>query len=122
MSAPARSLAYKHFQRALAQWPKDPLRPDFQLQDVLSKRIESQFKGAAAVDARTEEAQLKQANALYSLLEDRYKTKYRIIGNLMEPRSNPTHYTELMKELEEAPRRTWLQRIAKRLGGMIRLR
>jgi hypothetical protein len=43
---------------------------------VLAKRIESQFNGGAtAVDAATEEAQLKQANALYSLLSDRYKTK-----------------------------------------------
>ena len=39
----------------------------------------------------------------------------------MEPQSNPTYYIELMKELEEAPTRTFLQWVGKRLGGMIRL-
>lgn len=39
----------------------------------------------------------------------------------MEPRSNPAYYNTLITELEEAPTRTWYQRIANRLGGMIRL-
>lgn len=91
-----------------------------------------------------DEAELKQANAAYSLLEDRYKNKvrrvtwpycqilsvelvadntlqYRILGQLMEPKSNPTYYADLITELEEAPTRTWYQRLGKRLGGMIRL-
>jgi cytochrome b pre-mRNA-processing protein 6 len=46
--------------------------------------------------------------------------QYKITGSLLEPRSNPTHYTDLVKELEEAPNRTFFGRIAKRLGGMIR--
>lgn len=39
----------------------------------------------------------------------------------MEPKCNPTYYTDLMTELEEAPTRKWYQRLAKRVGGMIRL-
>lgn len=41
-------------------------------------------------------------------------------GRLMKPRSNPTHYTDLIKELEEAPNRSWFGRMTKRLGGLIR--
>lgn len=67
--------AANHFRGALARWPKDPLRPECQLQDVLAKRLEK--GGLAPVTAGTTQKQvdLKQANALYSLLEDRYKNK-----------------------------------------------
>ena len=111
-------LAYKHYQRALAKWPKDALRPDCQLQEVLAKRLEKQI--AAPNGAFNEKLELKQVNALYSLLEGRYQTKYRTIGNMMEPRSNPTYYKDLLTELEEAPNRSWLGRVGKRLGGLIR--
>jgi cytochrome b pre-mRNA-processing protein 6 len=40
---------------------------------------------------------------------------------MLEPKSNPTYYKDLLRELEEAPKRSWFGRIAKRLGGMIRL-
>lgn len=39
----------------------------------------------------------------------------------MTPRSNPTYYTDLVTELQEAPKRSLLGRISKRLGGMFRL-
>jgi len=69
MSAIARSLLQKHSLRALTQWPKDSLRPDTQLQNVLSKRIESQqAQPNLALDA-------KQLNALHTLLDNRYKSK-----------------------------------------------
>ncbi|KAL2128945.1 hypothetical protein VTI74DRAFT_8428 [Chaetomium olivicolor] len=116
----ARSAAASHFRGVLTRWPKDPLRPECQLQDVLAKRLE---KGVVAPKARgtsQEFADLKQANALYSLLEDRYKNKYRVPNKMFEPKSNPTYYNDLIKELEEAPNRTWLGRLAKRLGGIIR--
>ncbi|KAL1835208.1 hypothetical protein VTK73DRAFT_6011 [Phialemonium thermophilum] len=117
MSGAARSVAYQHLQRALARWPRDPLRPDCQLQDVLARRLEKQ---AAAGGAFDEQAELQQANALYTLLENRYKNKYRI-QKLLAPASKPSYYADLLRELEEAPKRTWLQRLGKRLGGMIRL-
>lgn len=40
----------------------------------------------------------------------------------MRPKSNPAHYTNLLKELEEAPHRTWLGRMKNRLGGLIRFK
>lgn len=86
---PANNLqvAYKHFQRVLAQWPKDRLRPESQLQDVLTKRIDKQFaeqKAGSTAGVLSEEAELKQVNAMYSLLEDRYKTKVRFLRMLSE--------------------------------------
>jgi cytochrome b pre-mRNA-processing protein 6 len=39
---------------------------------------------------------------------------------MFEPKSNPTYYKDLLKELEEAPNRSLLGRMAKRLSGMIR--
>ncbi|KAK4113171.1 hypothetical protein N656DRAFT_844731 [Canariomyces notabilis] len=121
MSSVARSTAAKHFQGVLSRWPKDPLRPTCQLQDVLAKRLE---KGALAPSTKwstQDHADLKQVNALYSLLEDRYKNKFRAPTKLFEPQSNPTYYKDLVKELEEAPKRSFWGRLAKRLGGMIRL-
>lgn len=76
-------IAYKHFQQALTKWPKDRLRPESQLQDVLARRIDRQAAerkaGTATGSALSEEAELKQVNATYSLLEDRYKTKVRTV-------------------------------------------
>ncbi|KAK3994399.1 cytochrome B pre-mRNA-processing protein 6 [Cladorrhinum sp. PSN332] len=123
MSAARSSPAARAFQAAIQRWPKDPLRPECQLQHVLAKRLEkatlappSSIKGVTKA-----QAELKQTNALYSLLEDRYKNKYRTSSGVPEPKSNPTYYKDLVKELEEAPSRTFLQRLSKRLSGMIRL-
>lgn len=78
-------VATRHFQGALSRWPKDALRPDCQLQDVLARRLQQpggRLAPAAAAATRgagtPEQADLKQANALYSLLEDRYKNKVRV--------------------------------------------
>ncbi|KAI1499258.1 hypothetical protein F5X99DRAFT_430858 [Biscogniauxia marginata] len=106
--------AQRHILRALAQWPKDPVRPEVQLQDVLRKRFEQK------VDL-SETEQLRQANALYSLLDNRYKRKYTITGSLLQPKSNPTYFTDLVKELEEAPNRSLLDRLLLRLKGFVRL-
>lgn len=59
---------------ALAKWPRDALRPDCQLHDVVGRRIEREL---AQAGGNATEAQLKQVNALYSLLENRYQTKVR---------------------------------------------
>jgi cytochrome b pre-mRNA-processing protein 6 len=47
--------------------------------------------------------------------------QFRAPTKLFEPQSNPTYYKDLVKELEEAPKRSFWGRLAKRLGGMIRL-
>lgn len=40
---------------------------------------------------------------------------------MMEPKSQPTYFADLLQEIEEAPKRTWLGRLGKRLSGIIRL-
>ncbi|KAI1338127.1 hypothetical protein F5Y15DRAFT_417181 [Xylariaceae sp. FL0016] len=104
----------RHILRALAQWPKDTIRPEVQFQEVLRKRFELKA-------VMSEEDQLKQANALYSLLDNRYKKRYPIAGSLFQPKSNPTYFTDLVKELEEAPNRSMFDRLMLRLKGVVRL-
>ncbi|GAP93452.1 hypothetical protein SAMD00023353_12400090 [Rosellinia necatrix] len=101
--------------RALNQWPKDTIRPEVQFQAVLLKRFEQPKLNIP------EEEQLKQANALYSLLENRYKRAYPITGSLLQPKSNPAYFTNLLKELEEAPTRSWFERLRLRMKGLVRL-
>lgn len=108
--------AQLHILRALNRWPKDALRPDVQFQEVMKKRFETPGSGS-------EEERLRQANALYSLLDNRYRKRYPINGesSLLKPKSNPAHYTELVKELDEAPSRTFLQKLLLRAKGVVRL-
>lgn len=40
---------------------------------------------------------------------------------MLQPKSQPTYFEDLVREIEEAPKRTWLERLGKRLSGMIRL-
>ncbi|KAJ8123148.1 hypothetical protein ONZ43_g834 [Nemania bipapillata] len=55
--------------RALNQWPKDTIRPEVQFQAVLRKRFEQPKLNLS------EEEQLKEANALFSLLDNRAEEK-----------------------------------------------
>ncbi|KAL8832974.1 MAG: hypothetical protein Q9170_004610 [Blastenia crenularia] len=67
-----------------------------------------------------EDAELEQVNVLYSLLESRYTKKYPLSDRLMKPLSDPEHYQKLVKELEEAPKRSWFGSLVNRWKGMIR--
>ncbi|KAK8044054.1 hypothetical protein PG993_004078 [Apiospora rasikravindrae] len=109
--------ARNHILRALGKWPQDVIRPQVQFQDVLRKRLESK-----STSGLSEQEELKQANALYSLLDNRYKKKYPITGTLLQPKSNPTYFTDLVKELQEAPNRSWLDRFILRIKGVVRLK
>src|SRR4051812_40058610 len=70
----APQLLLKQYQRALGRWPRDNLRPDTQLQTALAKRLETKLSAGGSIDVNSE---LKQINALHSLVENRYKTKVR---------------------------------------------
>ncbi|KAK0113687.1 hypothetical protein ONS95_013935 [Cadophora gregata] len=128
----SRSIAYQHYTRALSRWPVDNLRPDCQFPKIMRKRLEQRFLPVSSQPTQTgttqavahnsvdEKLELEQANVLYSLLENRYSGKYPIKGELMTPKSNPNHYTNLIKELEEAPRSSWMERTIKRWKGFLR--
>jgi len=107
--------AQRHILRALSEWPKDTIRPELQFQKVLQKRFDR-----PRLDM-SEGEQLRQANALYGLLENRYHRKYRIMGNLLAPMATPTHYQDLAFEILAAPNRTALGRLWLRLKGIVRI-
>jgi cytochrome b pre-mRNA-processing protein 6 len=46
--------------------------------------------------------------------------QYPITGSLMKPASNPNHYTDLVKELEQAPERSLLGRMINKWKGFLR--
>ncbi|KAI0474919.1 hypothetical protein GGR56DRAFT_675100 [Xylariaceae sp. FL0804] len=110
-----------HIQRALARWPRDTVRPAVQLPGIMGPALTSE------TPASEEQQLFRQANALYSLLDDRYKKMYPIdsangiVGSVMRPRSDPHYFAKLLLELDEAPNRSWLQRTWLRVKGTVRL-
>ncbi|OJD35642.1 cytochrome b pre-mrna-processing protein 6 p07253 [Diplodia corticola] len=105
----------KHYARIAGAWPKDVLRPTVQFQEALKTR-------AAAASAAPAAQELKDVNALYSLLENRYANKYPVSPALLKPRSNPSYYDDLMVELSRAPDRSWFERFTTRWKGFLRLK
>ncbi|KAI4206396.1 MAG: hypothetical protein LQ346_001105 [Caloplaca aetnensis] len=87
---------------------------------------ESQDTLITPLKPRNEDAELEQVNVLYSFLENRYSKKmlkssqYPLSDRLMKPLSDPEHYEKIVKELEEAPKRSWFGRLVNRWKGMIR--
>jgi cytochrome b pre-mRNA-processing protein 6 len=116
----------KQYTRLLTLWPKDALRPNlpftraiehhgrpFGVQPIAPAAEEATKSKAAApsqpapsspANPKPEQAQV---NALYSLLENRYSTKYALSPGVLRPTSAPEHYTRLMEEIERAPKKTW---------------
>jgi hypothetical protein len=67
-----------------------------------------------------EQKELEQANALYALLEDRCAKKFPLPQMLRTPASNPTYYDDLITEMQEAPTRSWVGGLIKRVQGSLR--
>ncbi|KAK5654244.1 hypothetical protein OQA88_7419 [Cercophora sp. LCS_1] len=111
MSGPARTA----LRRTLERWPRDALRPDFQFQDIVGKRLAAATADSGAVEQRN-------ANALNSLIGNRYMNKYKLSDRMLTPQSNPTYYKDLIAELEEAPNRSWMGRLSKKFKGMFRMK
>ncbi|PFH58608.1 hypothetical protein XA68_13449 [Ophiocordyceps unilateralis] len=115
----SRSVARRVYADVLAKWPTQLLRPDYQLQDVLSKAVDERFK---VYQPSMEAEELQKARALQSLLQDKFRDKYKLRGPMLEPKFQPTYFADLVNEIDEAPKRSWLGRVGKRLSGLIRLR
>ena len=47
--------------------------------------------------------------------------QYPLSERILKPASSPRYYDELIKELDEAPNRSWFGRLVKRWKGLIRL-
>ncbi|KAG6046045.1 hypothetical protein E4U17_008029 [Claviceps sp. LM77 group G4] len=114
----SRSVARRIYADAFAKWPKQDLQPDFQLQDILSEAVHNRYKSFKP-ELETEE--LMKARALQFIVQNKYNDRFKLRGPMLKPTSQPTYFSDLVKEIEEAPQRTWLERLGKRLSGMIRL-
>lgn len=88
------------------------------MQTYLQARIPKSEGGAA--DEPNSSLSESSVNALYSLLNNRYSKRYPLPMKLRYPASDPEHYDAVAREFEEAPTRTWWERVQKRLSGMIR--
>ncbi|RDA95584.1 hypothetical protein CP533_1240 [Ophiocordyceps camponoti-saundersi (nom. inval.)] len=97
----SQSIARRIYADALAQWPTQALRPDYQFQDVLRKAVDERFK---------------------SYRPSMEAEEYKLRGPMLQPKSQPTYFADLVHEIDEAPKRSWLGRLGKRLAGLIRLR
>lgn len=69
-----------------------------------------------------------EINAIGGLLTNKFARKYALpdaldskCGGIMTPRSNPGYYDALLKDLEQVPSRTLLDKVAIRLKGLIRM-
>jgi cytochrome b pre-mRNA-processing protein 6 len=132
-------LAYKHWQQIIRLWPADPVRPatvsfPHIMRQRLSKLHPSPSSSSSTITTTSsstspsspptpawDEAQeLRQVNALYSLLENRYASANPLPPSLRHPASNPEHYDALLRELEEAPTRSWFGGVWKRIKGSLR--
>ncbi|KIW74751.1 hypothetical protein Z517_11521 [Fonsecaea pedrosoi CBS 271.37] len=130
------SVALKHWARIIKQWPLDRVRPSHvHFQRVMQSRLQKLQSGApAAVSSKSNDAlvtpvepfneqkELRQVNALYSLLENRYANEYPIPQAVRHPKTNASHYDDLVRELDEAPGRSWFTSFWNRLKGSVRLR
>jgi len=135
----SQKVALKHWIRIIRRWPVDKVRPDnvsFQklMQHRLDKYTSTQSATKAAPNVKPNEAlastvvspkwdesnEMRQVNALYSFLENRYVKENPMPQSLRTPASNPTHYDDLAGELQEAPSRSWFGRVVKRLKGSLR--
>lgn len=132
-------MALKHWARIIKRWPVDKIRPEsVSFQTNMQRRIDrvtspslneaaTSVKGnqalvsAAPPGELNEQKEMKQANALYTLLENRYSTAFPMPEQFRYPASRKTHYDDLLRELEEAPERSKFASFIQRLKGRFRL-
>ncbi|KAK4446129.1 cytochrome B pre-mRNA-processing protein 6 [Podospora aff. communis PSN243] len=124
MASAGRTAIASRLQRVLELWPKDPLRPNLQLQDVMAKRLAAGSlappRAVYSDQSAKAAAELKQLEALEALPGNKFMRRYPLTARTMQPKSNPTYFNDLLAELEEAPSRSWTTKIAKKLKGMFR--
>ena len=129
--------AFKAWTNIIARWPKDLVRPEnVSFQTLMRRRLDhhtgqaiskapGKESGSAAATASPilwqEATEVKQTQVLDSLLENRYASKYPMPASLRNPKSNPTYYDDLVREMHEAPNRSWFGGVVKRFKGSLRL-
>ena len=114
----------KHYSRLLFRWPVDRLRPaERTLQSVFRARINAPPAPAPNSPATgTPRNELGEINAAYLLLDDTFAKQFPLSDVTMKPASNPTHYSDLKRELDEAPDRTFFANVWNRFSNMFRMK
>jgi cytochrome b pre-mRNA-processing protein 6 len=86
-----------------------------------SVKSNAAFLTVAPPSAWDETKEMEQVNALYNLLENKYVQEHPLPPTLRNPASSPTYYDDLMREMQEAPTRSWFGAFVKRIKGSFRL-
>ncbi|KAI1331506.1 hypothetical protein F5Y16DRAFT_360100 [Xylariaceae sp. FL0255] len=107
--------AQRHILRAMNEWPKDTIRPELQFQKICGERFDTPRLKMSEAD------QLRQANALHTLVENRYKRHYEMQNEMLSPMSAPRYYFDVVREIQLAPLRTPWERFWLRIKGMFRM-
>ena len=89
---------------------------------TLANNIKSNEAQVTPAEPFNEQKELHQVNALYALLENRFEKEHPMPQQVRHPKSNPTHYDDLVTELAEAPGRSWFTSVWNRLKGSVRLK
>lgn len=85
-------------------------------------KIKGNDANVQAVDMTwDEQKELKQVNALYNLLDDKFVKEAPFHERLRYPASNEAHYDAILAESERAPSRGFWDKFTNRLKGSIRL-
>jgi len=72
----ARPMSLKIYMDTFAKWPKQALRPDYQLQDVLKASVEKRFQ---KYTPKMEAEELFKAKSLQLLQQNRFQDRVRWI-------------------------------------------
>ncbi|KAF8424114.1 hypothetical protein EV426DRAFT_600631 [Tirmania nivea] len=103
-------------------WPPDPLRPDLSFSNFLAARAET-FAATPSPppDAFGRSSLDVQVKALEELTTGKFAKKYPLSDKTLRPPAMPDYYERLVREMEEAPQRSWLQRMLNSWKGYIRM-
>ncbi|KAH8175157.1 hypothetical protein LIA77_03575 [Sarocladium implicatum] len=114
----SRPVSQRIYASVFSKWPKQELRPDYQFQEAVQEAVQERFKH---YKPSMEPEEVLRARALQFLVQDKFMNRYRLGDKMLKPKSQPTYFEDLVREIEEAPKRSWFERLGKRLSGMIRL-
>lgn len=72
------------------------------------------------IQRRYEFAAYLEGGTMDVAMTDEYRNQYPLSEKMMRPASNPNYYDGLLKELNEAPTRSWFQSMVIRWKGSLR--
>lgn len=112
---------YRSYLRLIADWPADRVRPNRDMKQVLTARVQEMFRQKDNGQVDVEQAR-KQLDALERLLSNEFKEKvrkldvetyinipsilnthcmqYPLSDKIVSPASNPNYYSRLVASLE----------------------